>query len=53
MEPLEKKEIEKAVLVGLNAGIFSKEENASEQTLDELEALLEGISDKRNDENES
>ncbi len=41
MEPLEKKEIEKAVLVGLNAGIFSREENATEQTLDELEALLE------------
>ena len=41
MEPLEKKQIEKAVLVGLNAGIFTREENATEQTLDELEALLE------------
>ena len=41
MEPFEKKVIEKAVLVGLNAGIFSKEENATDQTLDELEALLE------------
>ena len=41
MEPLEKKQIEKAVLVGLNAAIFSREENATEQTLDELEALLE------------
>ncbi len=41
MEPLEKKQIEKAVLVGLNAGIFTREENATEETLDELEALLE------------
>ena len=41
MEPFEKKVIERAVLVGLNAGIFSKEENATDQTLDELEALLE------------
>ncbi len=41
MEPLEKKEIEKAVLVGLNSGIFTREENATESTLDELEALLE------------
>ena len=41
MEPFEKKAIETAVLVGLSAGIFSKEENATEQTLDELEALLE------------
>ena len=41
MEPLEKKQIEKAVLVGLSSGIFSREENATETTLDELEALLE------------
>ncbi len=41
MEPLEKKQIEKAVLVGLNAGIFTREENATEETLEELEALLE------------
>ena len=41
MDPFEKKVIEKAVLVGLSAGIFSKEENATDQTLDELEALLE------------
>ena len=41
MEPLEKKQIEKAVLVGLNAGIFTREENATDETLDELEALLE------------
>ncbi len=41
MEPLEKNEIEKAVLVGLNSGIFTREENATETTLDELEALLE------------
>ena len=41
MDPFEKKVIEKAVLVGLNASIFSKEDNATEETLDELEALLE------------
>ena len=41
MDPFEKKVIEKAVLVGLNAAIFSKEDNATDQTLDELEALLE------------
>ena len=41
MDPFEKKVIEKAVLVGLNAAIFSKEDNATEETLDELEALLE------------
>ena len=41
MEDLQKTVIEKAVLVGLSAGIFSREENATEQTLDELEALLE------------
>ena len=41
MDPFEKKVIEKAVLVGLNAGIFTREENATEETLDELEALLE------------
>jgi len=41
MDPFEKKVIEKAVLVGLNAGIFTKAENATDETLDELEALLE------------
>ncbi len=41
MEPLEKKQIEKAVLVGLSSPIFTREENATETTLDELEALLE------------
>ena len=41
METLEKKQIEKAVLVGLSADIFSREENATAETLDELEALLE------------
>ncbi len=33
--------IERAVLVGLNADCFSKEETASEASLEELEALLE------------
>ena len=41
MEPLQKIVMEKAILVGLNADIFTKEETASEATLDELEALLE------------
>ncbi len=41
MEPLQKVVMEKAVLVGLNADIFTKEETATEATLDELEALLE------------
>ena len=41
MEDLQKTVIEKALLVGLSAGIFTREENATEQTLDELEALLE------------
>ena len=31
---------EKAVLVGLNCDLFTKEEAANERTLDELEALL-------------
>lgn len=31
----------KAILVGLNSPVFSKEENADENSLDELEALLE------------
>ncbi len=34
-------QIERAVLVGLNADVFSKEETATDSTLDELEALLE------------
>ena len=33
--------LEKAVLVGLNADVFTKEETATDATLDELEALLE------------
>ena len=37
----EKKVIERAVLVGLNASCFSEEETATENTLDELEDLLE------------
>ncbi len=32
---------EKALLAGLNADVFTKEENATEESLDELEALLE------------
>lgn len=40
---MEEKKIsaEKAVLVGLSADVLTKEENATEKTLDELEALLE------------
>ncbi len=33
--------IDRAVLVGLNADVLTKEETATEETLDELEALLE------------
>ena len=32
---------ERAVLVGLNADCFTKEQTATEETLEELEALLE------------
>ena len=37
----EKITVERAVLVGLNADVFPKEETATDSTLDELEALLE------------
>ena len=40
MEELNRKRIDRAVLVGLNADCFTKEETATETTLDELEALL-------------
>ena len=40
-EILEKKEQERAVLVGLNADCFTKEQTATDETLEELEALLE------------
>ena len=32
---------ERAVLVGLNADVFTKQQTATDETLDELEALLE------------
>ena len=41
MEVLEKHEIEKAVLAGLNADCFDWTKTATEESLDELEALLE------------
>lgn len=41
MEFQEKVTSERAVLAGLSCDLFSEEENASESTLDELEALLE------------
>ncbi len=42
MEPnLEKAVQERAVLVGLNADCFKQEQTATEETLEELEALLE------------
>jgi len=41
MDQFEKKVMEKAVLVGLNSDVFTREETASEASLDELEALLE------------
>ena len=37
----EKKIIERAVLVGLNAACFTKEQTATDETIEELEALLE------------
>jgi len=41
MEQLQRRAPEKAVLVGLNADLFTKEETATPRTLDELEALLQ------------
>ncbi|MDD3164693.1 MAG: GTPase HflX [Oscillospiraceae bacterium] len=41
MDSLSEDKMERAILVGLNAAVFTKEETATEQTLDELEALLE------------
>ncbi len=40
-EILESKKIERAVLVGLNADCFRKDQTATDETLEELEALLE------------
>ncbi len=40
-EFLEKKMTERAVLVGLNADCFTKEQTATDESLEELEALLE------------
>lgn len=41
MEQLERHVIEKAILVGLHADCFSPEQTATEESLDELAALLE------------
>ena len=42
MEPTFEEHVqERAVLVGLNADLFTKEQTATEETLEELEALLE------------
>ena len=38
---LDDMETERAVLVGLHASVFKEDEDASWETLDELEALLE------------
>ena len=40
-ENFEKQTIERAVLVGLNAACFTKEQTATDETIEELEALLE------------
>jgi GTP-binding protein HflX len=40
-ETLTEEKLSRAVLVGLNAGCLSREDNASDETLEELEALLE------------
>ena len=41
MQPQEKIIQEKAILAGLNSDVFTAEETATEETMDELEALLE------------
>lgn len=41
MEAVEKKTPERAILAGLDAGVFSRQETATEESLSELEALLE------------
>ena len=41
MEHFEEHIVERAVLVGLNADVFRSDETATEETLEELEALLE------------
>ncbi len=41
MENFEEKVAERAVLVGLNADVFTRQQTATEETLEELEALLE------------
>ncbi|MDR2502015.1 MAG: GTPase HflX [Oscillospiraceae bacterium] len=41
MQDITEKKIEKAVLAGLNADIFPAGENSTDETMDELEALLE------------
>jgi len=40
-ENFERKVQERAVLVGLSADVFTKEQNATDETLEELESLLE------------
>jgi GTP-binding protein HflX len=40
-EKLTEEKVSRAVLVGLNAACLSREDNASDETLEELEALLE------------
>ena len=41
MEEKQKLAPEKTILAGLNTKLFSEEENATEESLQELEALLE------------
>lgn len=41
MEGMEKRMPERAILAGLDAGVFTRQETATEETLSELEALLE------------
>ncbi len=41
LENFEEKTVERAVLVGLNADTFTRQQTATEETLEELEALLE------------
>ena len=39
----ENKKQERAVLVGLNADCFTKEQTATDETMEELEALLDTL----------
>ena len=41
----QQKRFDRAVLVGLNASVLTPEENATEETMEELAALLDKLAD--------